>query len=155
MIEPTKHTCPTCGTTLDEREITLYSGMIHALKRVFEWCEKRGIYEFTRKDIKHFLTSDNEIARFGDLVLFGGLVYRPKGKKKGNYGINVQRTRDFFAGKYEIPTSIWKNPITKTLSKEKYCFIDDIPSLYEFLDKNQEFIARYRTPIQPIQRGLL
>lgn len=143
-----KNRCPHCGQIVDEREIGLFSGMVYALKRIFEWCESTGKYEFQRKEVKHLLKSDNEIARFGDWILFGGLVYRPVGLGKGHYGINQERTRSFFANEYEIPTRLWKNPITGQISKSEVGTIDSIPTLKKFLNENWEFVARYRKPEQ-------
>jgi len=143
-MENKKITCPHCGSTLSERQIAMFDGLVLALWNVFKWCEQSGIHEFKRKDIKHLLHGDNQTARFGDWVLFGGLVYKPNGK--GSYGLNIQRCQQFFSGSLSIPTSIWKNPITKELRKEDYKFIHEIPSLGLFLDENQMYIARYREP---------
>jgi hypothetical protein len=138
-----KQSCPTCGQSVNEREIALFSGMVSSLLRVFRWCEERGRYEFTRKEIKHLLTSDNEIARFGDWVLFGGLVYRPD-DRRGHYGLNEERVRAFLRGGLAIPTSIWKNPLTGELTKDSYCYIREVKNLQQFLVDNQEYLAKYR-----------
>jgi hypothetical protein len=141
-----KKRCPTCGQIIEEREIALFTGMVDALLRVFKWCEEHNKYEFQRKEVKHLFGSDNVIARFGDWILFGGLVYRPEGLGKGHYGINKERTTQFFASEYAIPTSIWKNPCTGELRKENYSVIDNIAPLKNFLDENYAYISRYRKP---------
>lgn len=142
-----KQTCPTCGQSVNERQITLFSGMVTSLWRVFMWCHEHNKWEFQRKEIKHlFSGSDNQIARFGDWILFGGLVYRPEGRSKGWYGIHRTRAFEFFTGKRSIPTSIWKNPLTKELKPEDYRTIGQIKSLENFIDENGEYIAKYRMP---------
>ena len=139
-----KQVCPQCGQSVNEREIGLFTGMVTALWRVFEWSEQKGINEFTRKDIKHLFTDENMTARFGDWVMFGGLVYKPDGKS--TYGLNRERIIDFFNGKIPIPTTILKNPLTRTLEKSNHKFIGQIPNLGSFLDENKEFIVRYAEP---------
>lgn len=141
-MENKKITCPHCGSVLSEREIAMFDGLVVALWNVFKWCESNNRHEFKRKEIKHLFDGENQTARFGDWVMFGGLVYKPNGK--GSYGLNMERCQHFFAGELEIPTSIWKNPVTKELRKEDYRFIHEIPSLRAFLDENRMYIARYR-----------
>jgi hypothetical protein len=145
-----KHRCPICGQIIGERKITLFSGMVSALKRVFTWCNAQNKYEFQRKEVKHLFESDNEIARFGDWILFGGLVYRPAGKGKGWYGISKERVEKFFANQWEIPISLWKDSVTGEITKDEVGTIDRIPNLREFLDENREFVAQYRSPVQDI-----
>jgi hypothetical protein len=144
MATLNKQSCPTCGQSVNEREIALFSGMVRSLLRIMLWCEKEGRYEFSRKEIKHLLKKDSEIAHFGDWILFGGLVYRPEGRGKGHYGINKQRAEDFFAGRTQIPTVIWKNPLNGELRPEKYRTINEIPALTTFLDEAGEYVAKYR-----------
>lgn len=149
MSSINKQTCPRCGQSANERQIALFTGMVEALWQVWQWCEQKGVHEFTRKEIKHLLKTDNQIARFGDWVLFGGLVYRPDGRK-GVYGINSQRVKDFFTGVLRIPRTLWKNPLTGEIKQEDFSLISQIPNLKQFLDVNEEFIARYREPQQQL-----
>lgn len=138
-----KRSCPYCGQSINERQISLFKGMVEALHEVFMWCQEKNIHEFSRKEIKHLLKSDNQIARFGDWVMFGGLVYK---RSKGHYGLNIEKTTDFFKGKREIPTIIYKNPITKTIRPENYKTIDNIPSLAHLLDKSGDYVVDYSGP---------
>ena len=135
-----KEVCEHCGQTINSREISLFSGMVAALFEVAKWCKKNNQYEFTRKDIKHLLTSDGQIARFGDWKYFGGLIYQ---KNKGYYAIDLDRTRLFFANGLEIPIAVAKNPegLISTIKTGK---ILDVPNLTDFLDENLMFLARYR-----------
>jgi len=140
-----KKCCPTCGQTINEREIVLFSGMVEALWIVFRRCEDRGKYTFTRKEIKHLLSGDNQRARFGDWIMFGGIVYRPGGIR-GHYGIDREKAIKFFANELQIPTRIWKNPVTKETTKEDYKYLEEIKNISSFLDSNREFIVEYRDP---------
>ena len=136
-----KQRCEHCGSIISEREIALFDGMVSALWQVYKYCLKAGKYEFTRKEIKGLLENESQSARFGDWVMFGGLVFK---YGKGRYGLNITRCDDFFAGKYAIATRIWKNPITGELRKEDHRFISEIPALISLLNGDGEYVARYR-----------
>lgn len=123
-----------------------------ALWEVYKWAIEHGVHEFERKDIKHLFKNENDSARFGDWVMFGGLVYK---HKKAHYGLNMERCDEFFKGKYQIPTVIWKNPVTGELRKEDYRFIEGIPSIMKYLDTDRSYITRYRTPEIGSQMALL
>ena len=138
-----KQSCPTCGQSVNERQIALFSGMVRALVSVWKHCNEKNRFEFERKEVKHLFKNENEVARFGDWVLFGGLIYK---HQKGHYGFNRERTSEFLAGRLEIPTTLWKNPLTKEIRKEDYKKIHQIKNLKDFLDQNQEFITQYREP---------
>ncbi len=135
-----KQTCPTCGRAINQRVIVLFSGMVKSLFKVWQWCGEKGVHEFQRKEIKHLFKTENEVARFGDWVWFGGLIYKTG---KGHYGFNIERTEKFFAGELEIPTKIYKDPLSGENEKADYRTIKGIPHLVDFLDENQEFIAKY------------
>lgn len=146
MENKIKQRCPTCGHIIEQREIAMFDGMIRALHTVYRWCLEKNRHEFTRKDIKHLFINENEIARFGDWVMFGGIVYRPliNGKpKKGHYGINITRSREFFSGFYKIPARIWKSP-DGTLHPEDYRSLKEMPRLYELLNTDLEYSVNYK-----------
>lgn len=132
--------CHSCGQTINSREISLFSGMVKALFEVAKWCKENNQYEFTRKDIKHLLKNDGQIARFGDWVLFGGLVYK---KGKGHYGINIDRTRKFYANQLEIPIAVTKSP-TGGIETLRTGTILNVPNLSQFLDENLMYKAKYQ-----------
>lgn len=79
-------------------------------------------------------------SKFGDLVLFGGLVYK---LKKGTYGLNMERCAAFFANTYLVPSYIMKNPVTKETTAHEYRSFKDLPSISKFLNENGDFIAEY------------
>ena len=146
-----KQVCPTCGQSVNERQIPFYKGMVTALWKVYQWCEERDRHEFKKKEVKH-LMDDVVISVFAYWRWFGGLVYNPDGVK-GSYGLNMQRCEDFFAGRIEIPTEVWTNPLTKEVRQENFRNIKNIPNLSQFLDENQNYIARYRA--EPEQTTML
>lgn len=86
------------------------------------------------------MQSENDTARFGDWVMFGGLVYK---KGKGNYGLNIERCAAFFRGEYQIPTAIWKDPVSGELVGEDYRTLREIPHLSEFLNEQGQFVPEY------------
>ena len=135
-----KPRCGFCGQVVANREIALFKGMARTLNLVWQWCLEKQVHEFKRKDIKQFLLTDNIIARFGDWALFGGLVYK---QGKGNYGLNMERCRDFFQGRLSIPTRVWKDPITGQLEKVDHKFVYDILELKGLLDENGKYKANY------------
>lgn len=135
-----KRVCPYCGQSINERKISLFRGMVVPLARVYRWCVEHNRHEFSRKDIKHLLIGDNQIARFGDWVMFGGLLYK---KGRGQWGMNMERTKAFLDGSITIPTTIWKNPINGELQKEDNRYIKDIPNLSIYLEDGY-YIVEYR-----------
>lgn len=139
-----KQSCPTCGQSVNERTIVLFKGMTECLFQVLQYCEARGVYEFKKKDVKHLLT-DVVSSNFAYWRWFGGLVYNPN-DIPGNYGLNVNRCRAFFAGQIKIPTTLIKNPLTNEIRAEDERYIHEIPHITNFLDNNQNYIARYREP---------
>lgn len=136
--------CPTCGQSVNRRQIPFYKGMVNALWNVFQWCEQNHRHEFKKREIKH-LMDDVAISVFAYWRWFGGLVYNPDGVR-GNYGLNMERCEEFFAGTLQIPVEIWTDPLTHEVEAKDYRTIGNIPHLSEFLDQNKNFIARYQDP---------
>ena len=139
MTKQEHNRCPYCNRIIDKREIALYRGLIESLGKIYKWCKVKGIHEFTMKHVKGLL-GHNDYARFGDLVLFGGLVYK---NGRARYGLNMERCEDFFAGKTKIPTKILKDPITRELEKLEYKTVRDIPGLMKFLNEEGLYESRY------------
>jgi hypothetical protein len=137
--------CPYCHSIIDKREIALFKELIVALANVFKWSQEKEKHEFKRKEIEHLLDSGNIKARFGDLVLWsGGLVYRPEGKGKGFYGLNVERCDKFFRNELAIPTKAVKDPITGKIEKWfDFRLAKAFPGLIKFLDEDLFYQTRY------------
>ena len=126
--------CPVCNSKISDRIISLYSGLINTLYKVYCWCGEKRRHEFENKDVQHFFNK-NDYARFGDLIRFGGLVYKPE-KKKGSYGINMSRAKEFFEGKRKIPVQIVLNQITNEIVAATYVYVYDFPNILELLNKD-------------------
>jgi len=130
--------CPVCGHNIADRTVTLYRELIEALYEVYKWCGKNKQHEFSTKEIRHLL-SRNNYARFGDLIRFGGIVYKPKNEAgeshKAQFGINMARAKEFFAGAREIPVQITLNQITNEIIDAHYVKINNFPKLNELLTK--------------------
>lgn len=121
--------CPCCNANIEDRTIALYSGLIKALYDVCKWCQEKQVHEFEMRDIRHLLQK-NEYTRFGDLVRFGGIVYK---KGKASYGIHMERARAFFKGESEIPLYITVNQITNEVVDKKMGKVTDVKKLTAWL----------------------
>lgn len=151
-----KNRCPACGHIIDKREIGMFSSLVEALWQVYKWCLEWGLkqnqkqrHEFKMAEVRHML-GRNEYARFGDWVLFGGLVYKTK---KAHYGLNLERCEAFFAGKTSIPGRIWKDQGTGELEKVDYKFIGEFPGLIQFLDGDLMYQAKYK-PVSKVETSV-
>lgn len=129
-------TCPLCHSNIADRNLALYKELIDALYQVYVWCGKGRRHEFETKEITQFLNKNN-YARFGDLVRFGGIVYKPKDNeghtRKAWFGINMGRAKEFFSGEREIPIQITINQITNEIIYSHYVKINHFPELHQFI----------------------
>ncbi len=140
--------CPYCNGNIKDRQVALYKKLIDTLYSVYCWCGKNKKHEFETKEIRHLL-GKIEYTRFGDLVRFGGLIYRPKvdGKShKALYGLNMGRAKEFFKGERDIPLAIVLDQITGEIVSEVRGKVGDFPELYQLLTKDG--VYDYETPIQ-------
>jgi hypothetical protein len=149
-MEPTNENiqvCPTCGQSVNIRQIPFYTGMVEALWGVYRWCKEEGRNEFEKKEIKH-LISDIESSVFAYWRWWPeGLVYSPD-NIKGHYGLDLQKCHEFFSGRLKLPMEIWTNPLTKELTYKNYQTIEGVPHLGNFLDENKNYISQYGEPVQ-------
>lgn len=131
--------CPLCNANMADRKVTLYKELVDSLYDVYCWLGERQRHGFEMKEIKHLL-GKNEYARFGDLVRFGGIVYKPKDEdgetKKAEYGMNMKRAKSFFGGEYQIPLQITLNQITNEIIDEVRVSVRDFPKLIELIRKD-------------------
>lgn len=143
-----KQSCPTCGQSVNKRQISLFKGMVEALFGVYKWCKENNRHEFKKKDIEHLLSKSVQ-ANFAYWRWFGGLAYNPD-NIQGHYGLNMERCEDFFTGKLSIPTVLLKNPLEEDdkIEKFEYKYISEIPHLSSFLDENKNFIAQYMGSVE-------
>lgn len=121
--------CPCCGGNIADRIISLYRGLIEDMYKVYCWCGANKRHEFQMKDIRHLLTR-NSYARFGDLVWFGGIVYK---NGKAHYGMNMVRAKNFFHGFVAIPGQITINQITNQIEERRFIHINEIKPLKELM----------------------
>ncbi len=146
--------CSHCGSTLSLRSISLYRGMVEALWKVFKYTGERGSTRFTRKEIKHLLAgNENTTARFGDWVMFGNLIHK---EGKGKYIINREYCEKYFLNEYQIPNTIWKDPISgEVVEREDYRYARDTKSIREFLDEDDMYVARYKNKEESVKQESL
>jgi hypothetical protein len=91
------------------------------------------------KDIRSMI-GHNEYARFGDWVMFGGLVYK---RGKANYGLNMERCRKFLTNSEKVQTVVWKDPMTKEIIPSEWKYAKDVPGLLKFIDNLGMFEVNY------------
>lgn len=129
------------GKATKWREINLYTGMVKSLIRVYDWCQKKGVHEFTRKEIKNkILLDENDAARWGDWIMFGsGMVYKPEGK--GSWGLNMPRVKNFLDGKRKIPLRILKRG--KDIRVVEWGNIKKVKNLMSMLDEDLKYLVTY------------
>ncbi len=127
--------CELCNQKITDRTVVIYYELILALYEVYKYCGKNKIHEFNMKDIRHLLKR-NEYARFGDLVRCGGLLYKPEPHKKGFFGLNMARTKEFFYGLRKIPLWFTLNQLTGEIIESHYVSIGEFPELKELLTKD-------------------
>ena len=133
--------CEHCNSIISRHKVSLYYMLVIALRNVHLWCLENKRHEFKMKDVRH-LFENVQYARFGDWVMFGGLVYK---NGKGHYGLNIERCEAFFSGRYPIPMDVWKDPVTGEIEPvEPRKYINQIPKLAQFLDGDGQYIAEYK-----------
>ena len=124
--------CPCCRQNIKDRKITLYGSLIADFYKVYRWCGKKRRHEFQRKEINHLL-SRNSHARFGDLIWFGGMVYK---NGKSNFGINMKRTKAFFHNKAKIPGQVVINQLTNKIETRTYIDLSKVKQLSALINKD-------------------
>ena len=150
-----KH-CPICNANIADRQVTLYAGLIRTLYQIYKYLGEKKKHEFHIREVKHFLSS-NDYARFGDLVRFGGIVYKPKNddgdSHKGEFGMNMSRAQEFFRGERKIPVTITLNQITNEIIESNYVDINNFPELWYQLTADGEYNPK--TAAEPQQNKLI
>lgn len=142
--------CPYCNGNIKDRKIALYKKLIDTLYQVYCWCGQHKKHEFHTKEIRHLL-GKIEYTRFGDLVRFGGIVYKPKvdGKsEKAYFGINMKRAKEFFSGERDIPLQVVMDQISGEIIDEVRGYVSDFPELSVFIKSNG--LYDYEAPVQEL-----
>lgn len=134
--------CPCCDRIIADATVSYSAELFEDLHKVWKWCEERGKFEFYMRDIRNIIRTSN-YGTFAHLTYAGGLVYRPEAKdgepKKGLYGINRERTAQFYRQLHRVPVWIRYNPITGTTLETRYDTLDNIPKLREYLTETGDF----------------
>lgn len=134
-----KQSCPTCGQSVNRREVQINAQQIRAMYQIYAECMDKGSSSFTRKEVSKYLTTETLVATFGDLK-HTSLFHKPA---KGKYEINVERCRLFFAGRLAIPTKILKDPLKRIATALEYSFLNEVKNIKDFLDSEGQMIVRY------------
>lgn len=134
--------CPFCNGHIEDRIESIYAELLTALYKVMRWCEEHGRHEFQTKDIRHLLGQIN-YTRFGNLVHYGGVVYPIKDesgkRKRGYFGLNIERAREVFANKRPFPMAKKIDMITGECIEETCVLVKDIPALAKFIDADGNY----------------
>jgi len=141
--------CPFCNSCIEDRKVALYKELIDALYKVYCYLGQKRKHDFEMKEIRHLL-GRNEYARFGDLVRFGGIVYKPKVEgmsEKALFGINMARAKEFFSGQRQIPLQITLDQISGEIIDEVRGSVGDFPELYTLI--NAKGLYDHEAPVQP------
>lgn len=142
--------CPCCKRNVKDRKISLYKGIIDSLYRVYCWLGENRRHEFEMRDIRHLL-GKSEYTRFGNLVRFGGVIYRPgrDEKRRGYYGMNMMRAKEFFAGNRTIPIQITLNQVTDEIVEQIDCYYHEFPSLLSFIKEHGLYDYEKQIAVEP------
>lgn len=135
--------CPMCNHSVKDRKVTLFAELIEAMHKVYRWCGEHKKHEFDMKEITHLL-SKNCYTRFGNLKYIGGIIYPAKDPntdkpRRGWYGMNMARAKEFFHGNRDIPVWVIINPITDEIIDEKRAKVDEFPQLKAYLDEHGQY----------------
>ena len=135
--------CPFCNASVEDRVISIYEELVSQLYAIYRWCGQNKRHEFSMKDIRGLLDF-NGYNRFNDLIrCSNGVLYRPEGEtpvegkkraKRGEYGINMARAKEFFTGKRSIHLQISLNQITHEKTVLKDVMVGQVPVLNKLLD---------------------
>lgn len=146
--------CPTCGQSVNAREINLNLTMVQALFLVWKWCiEKERFENIKRSEFSHLWGHNETItANFGYWIDFGNstkMVTRGA-SGRGYYNFDPKTIGQFLQGKIQIPSKIIRNPLeipTDTFHDPK--MVTELPDLGAFLDENKDYIVTY-LPADPV-----
>lgn len=152
--------CPFCNNHIEDRVESIYAELINAMYQVMRWCEQNKVHEFKLAEVKHLLGQIN-YARFGNLVHYGGVIYPIKNKrgtrKRGYFGMNLERAREVFANQRPFPMAKKYNLITGECIEETNVYIKQIPALATFINADGEYRPEQFTQplnIFPSKRGV-
>lgn len=140
--------CKECGHIVENRVLRLNQTLVTALYRVWKWCGEKGVHEFDRKEVRHLFTTETMVATFGDLQYFGGILYRPDGKGRGYWGINMERAAKFFSDAYAVNSRIVLDRITNAvIDRQEPLFMRQVPRLTKFLDSEFRYVPEYQPEV--------
>lgn len=146
-----KQFCPTCGQSVNKREISLYKGLVSGLYRVWRYCEEHDTWTLNMKTIREVL-GQVDYSRFNDWKRFEPeMVWG----KRSEYNFNKGLMRQSFTGRRQVCVRMLKDPLTDTLDRVEFDYLRNVPSLVGFLDDNEQFIAQYRDRVDLEQGALL
>lgn len=143
---PERVLCTHCGQPIkdDWAEIVISSPLIQAIWKVYKWAREKEETEYRKfkmGDIKHLLDK-TQYATWNNIPKVAPSLV--SSDTKGEYVISLEWCDKFFKGEIAIPITAWRHGITKETRPDKLAHISEIPSLYEFLDQDGDYIARYK-----------
>lgn len=131
--------CPCCGQSVNEREISLYEGMVDALANVFAWCKEKNRWEDIRfKEFNHLL-GPSEMARFSDWRFFAPHLISGA---NGSYTFDEKGIAAYLANETTVNTRILNNPLTKERKFFDPKKAREVAPAYAFMDAG-EYVATY------------
>lgn len=148
--------CPCCDARVSDKKVSFNKDTVRSIHRIYRWCGEKEKHEFKTSEVKHMMDKTS-YANIGHLKKFGGIFYRPTdpetGKtRRGLWGMNMERAKEFFEGKRTAPVQIIKDRFTDKIiaSTEKY--IGEFPDIREFLQDNGLYDPHYTVSDQDADR---
>jgi hypothetical protein len=136
--------CPCCDQSIEDKTVSFTKQAVSGMYAVYCWLGEHERHEFETKEIKHLLDKTT-YANIGHWKKFGGIFYRPEGedgKRKGLWGMNMQRAEAFFKGERTAPTQIITDRFTNEINASTEKYIHEFPNIQDFLDENEVYQSR-------------
>lgn len=151
MATINKQSCPTCGQSVNKKEENLNDVLVKALFTVVKYAQDRDMTEVKMKEIRPFISSQ----AYSRLSYLKKFLPEMVSGSRGVYEFNFKYLNEFFAGKRKVCIQYLHDPLQQDITFTKYGFIEDVKSMKEFLDNNEEYVAMYRGRAETNQTALL
>lgn len=133
-----KQCCPTCGQSVNKREIKINTSLVDALIKIEKYTKEKGMRVFTMKDVQHLLNR----SQYCNLSIWKLTPLLTK--EKNEYFFDWNAVREFLGRKKQVPIIINKDPLTHEIEYVEWGYINDIPRIADLLDDEGDYLVQYR-----------